>query len=180
MRPGKISRGEPAGGFEWLLPARRETAHVNGSEMANYLVISLLAPAGSRQPWPATSAPTPAKSAPKNSTLQLTPSERRRAEDAADEAGRPTLSDFARELLFRPAAAVVAAKRRNPEAKAIMQALDAAAFELNAIGNNLNQIARHLNATGELRDWSELREALAPFEKGEAQHIAAVTRVLDL
>ena len=53
-------------------------------------------------------------------------------------------------------------------------------LELNAIGNNLNQIARHLNTTGELRDWGELREALALFEKGEARHIAAVTRVLDL
>ena len=94
--------------------------------------------------------------------------------------GAPTLSAFARELLFRRAAAVVAATRRNPEAKAIMQALDAAAFELSAIGNNLNQIARHLNTTGELRDWGELREALATFEKGEARHIAAVTRVLDL
>ena len=56
----------------------------------------------------------------------------------------------------------------------------AAAFELSAIGNNLNQIARHLNTTGELRDWGELREALAMFQKGEAQHIAAASRVLDL
>ena len=90
------------------------------------------------------------------------------------------LSAYARELLLRRSAAVVAARRRNPEGKAIMDALNAAAFELNAIGNNLNQIARHLNTTGELRDWGELREALATFEKGEARHIAAVTRVLDL
>ncbi len=113
-------------------------------------------------------------------TLQLTPSERDELEAAAMGQGAPTLSAFARELLFRRAAAVVAATRRNPEAKAIMQALDAAAFELSAIGNNLNQIARHLNTTGELRDWGELREALATFEKGEARHIAAVGRVLDL
>jgi Mobilization protein NikA len=112
--------------------------------------------------------------------LQLTPTERRELEEAAEGQGAPTLSAFARELLFRRSAAVVAATRRNPEAKAIMQALDAAAYELAAIGNNLNQIARALNTTGELRDWGELREALALFEKGEAQHIRAVSRVLDL
>jgi Bacterial mobilisation protein (MobC) len=112
--------------------------------------------------------------------VMLTPSERRELEDAAKEQGAPKLSIFIRELLFRRAAAVVAATRRNPEAKAVMNALNAAAFELNAIGNNLNQIARHLNTTGELRDWGELRAALAMFEKGEAQHIAAASRVLDL
>jgi mobilization protein NikA len=109
--------------------------------------------------------------------FHLTPAERRELEEAAAGQG---VSAYARELLLRRSAAVVAARRRNPEGKAIMDALNAAAFELNAIGNNLNQIARHLNTTGELRDWGELREALATFEKGEARHIAAVTRVLDL
>ena len=61
-----------------------------------------------------------------------------------------------------------------------MDALNAAGRELQAIGNNLNQIARHLNTTGELRDWDELRQALALFEKSEAQHIAAIERVLAL
>jgi hypothetical protein len=113
--------------------------------------------------------------------FQLTPSERCQIEDAAKEAGS-TLSEWARDLLLARSAtaAMLRAQRRNPEAKAIMDALNAAGGELNAIGNNLNQIARHLNATGELRDWSELREALALFEKGEAQHIAAVERVLAL
>jgi Bacterial mobilisation protein (MobC) len=112
----------------------------------------------------------------------VTPSERAELEDAAKGQGAPTLSGYARELLFRRSAAVVAATRRNPEAKAIMDALTAAAYELSAIGNNLNQIARALNTTGELRDWQqdELREAIRLFEKGEAQHIAAVERVLDL
>jgi hypothetical protein len=80
----------------------------------------------------------------------------------------------------KPQGQDAAATRRNPEAKAIMRALEAAAFELNAIGNNLNQIARALNTTGELRDWHELRDALDLFEKGETRHIAAVSRVLDL
>ena len=91
--------------------------------------------------------------------FQLTPSERRQIEDAAKEAGS-TLSEWARDLLLARSAtaAMLRAQRRNPEAKAIMDALNAAGGELNAIGNNLNQIARHLNATGELRDWSELRK----------------------
>ena len=64
-----------------------------------------------------------------------------------------TISAYARELLFRRSAAVVAATRRNPEAKAL-------AAELRAVGNNLNQIARHLNTTGEMRGLGELREAI--------------------
>jgi hypothetical protein len=50
--------------------------------------------------------------------------------------------------------------------------------ELQAIGNNLNQIARHFNATGDLRDWSELREALALNRQWTERHIAALDRVL--
>src|SRR3954469_16198605 len=99
-------------------------------------------------------------------TLQLTPSERDELEAAAMGQGAPTISVYARELLFRRSAAVVAATRRNPEAKALMR-------ELSAIGNNLNQIARHLNTTGDLRDWGELREAMT-------MHKEAISRVLEL
>ena len=98
--------------------------------------------------------------------LQLTPQERGELETAAKDQGAPNLSSYARELLFRRSAAVVAATRRNPEAKALMR-------ELSAIGNNINQIARHLNTTGDLRDWGELREAMT-------LHKAAIGRVLDL
>ena len=112
--------------------------------------------------------------------VQLTPSERRELEDAAEGQGAPNLSTYTRELLFRRSAAVVAATRRNPEARAVMEALDGAAAELNAIGNNLNQIAKHLNTTGELRDWRELREALDLFRDGAERYIAAVERVLAL
>src|SRR5277367_4562819 len=76
--------------------------------------------------------------------LQLTPTERNALEAAAAGQGA-TLSAYARELLFRRAAAMVADTRRNPEAKAL-------ADELRAIGINLNQIARHANTTGELSD----------------------------
>ena len=99
--------------------------------------------------------------------VKLTPSERCELEAAAAGQGA-TLSVFARELLFRRAATVVAATRRNPEAAALMHAL-------NDCGNLLNQIARHLNTTGELRDTDPelLRFALD-------QHKAAVARVIDL
>jgi len=45
--------------------------------------------------------------------------------------------------------------------------------QMRSIGNNLNQIARHLNTIGDLRDWSELREALV-------LHKRAVGRVVEL
>ena len=44
---------------------------------------------------------------------------------------------------------VVAGTRRNPDAKAL-------ADELRAIGNNINQLARVANQTGELRRAGEL------------------------
>jgi hypothetical protein len=77
-------------------------------------------------------------------TVKLTPGEDAELEAAAAEVGAPTVSQFARELLFRRLLAVVAAgTRRNPEAKALLDAI-------NAVGNNLNQLMRHANSTGEL------------------------------
>jgi Bacterial mobilisation protein (MobC) len=111
--------------------------------------------------------------------VQLTPSEAGELQKAAERQGA-SISAYARELLFRRSAAVVAATRRNPEAVAIREALRTAAFEHNAIGNNLNQIARRLNTTGDLRDWQELREALALYKKAVERHIAAIERVLAL
>jgi len=98
--------------------------------------------------------------------VQLTPDERDELEKAAQGQGAPNLSTYARELLFRRSGAVVAATKRNPEAKAL-------AAELRAIGNNLNQLSRHLNSTGELRDYGELREVIS-------LHKQAMIRVLDL
>jgi Bacterial mobilisation protein (MobC) len=98
--------------------------------------------------------------------VQLTPDERAELEKAAEGQGAPNLSTYARELLFRRSAAVVAATKRNPEAKAL-------AAELRAIGINLNQISRHANSTGEIRDHPELREVLD-------LHKQAMIRVLDL
>jgi hypothetical protein len=114
--------------------------------------------------------------------LQLTPSERAEL-DAAATRERASLSDFTRELVFRRMAApgTVARTRRNPEAAGIMRALLAAAYEHNANGNNLNQIARHANTTGELADRGEaLDEALALQKKAAELHILALERVLAL
>ncbi len=97
----------------------------------------------------------------------VTPSERATLEAAAARQGA-TISAFAREQLFRRAAAVVAATRRNPEAAALMR-------ELSAIGNNLNQLVRHANSTGELgpERSAEVDETLLAIK-------AATVRVLDL
>jgi hypothetical protein len=112
--------------------------------------------------------------------VQLTPAERKKLQQAAEEKGAPNLSTYARNLLFRRSEAVVAATRRNPEAKALMDELARVGRQLNAIGNNLNQLARHLNTTGDLRDWGELREALAAYQRSSDMHKLAVSRVLGL
>jgi len=112
-------------------------------------------------------------------TLQLTPSQAAEIDAAAEQRGA-TWSDFMRELAFRRLGTpgIVSGVRRNPETARIVQAMHAAAVEHSANGNNLNQIARHLNTTGELRDWMELREAVALFKKAEELYIAALERVM--
>ncbi|HWZ93067.1 MAG TPA: plasmid mobilization relaxosome protein MobC [Polyangiaceae bacterium] len=112
--------------------------------------------------------------------VQLTPGEREELQDAAKQQGAPNLSSYAREMLFRRSAAVVAATRRNPEAAALMRDLQLATRQLNGAGNNLNQIARELNTTGDLRDWRELRDALRDYQHGIDMYKLAVGRVLDL
>ncbi len=97
--------------------------------------------------------------------IQLTPTERDELDAAAMRQGA-TVSAYTRECLFRRSAAIVAATRRNPEAAALMR-------ELSAIGNNLNQIARQLNTTGEMRDPDAFDALLDPLKR-------AMARVLDL
>ena len=98
--------------------------------------------------------------------IQLTPSERGALGAAAAMHGAPNLSTYARELLFRRSAVVVAATRRNPEAAALLR-------ELSAIGNNLNQLAHRANAAGYIRSEDDL---LAILEL----HKRAITRVIEL
>src|SRR3954454_2600763 len=107
----------------------------------------------------------------------VTPTERA-ALDAGAALHGATMSEYARDLLMSRAGAAYAAtsRRRNPEAKAIIDAMNAAGHELQAIGNNLDQIARPLNATGDLRDWAELRDALSLSRQWteRERHIAAL------
>lgn len=112
-------------------------------------------------------------------TLQLTPTQAA-ALDAAAAGQGATWSDFARELLFRRLGipGIVAGARRNPDKNELVAALRGAAFEHSASGNNLNQIARRLNMTGEVRDWVDLREAVALFKRAEDLYIAALEQVL--
>jgi hypothetical protein len=83
-------------------------------------------------------------------TVQLAPSERQQLETAAAREGK-ALSNYVRQLCLRRGGRtpVVAGTRRNPDAKAL-------ADELRAIGNNINQLARVANQTGELRRAGEL------------------------
>jgi Bacterial mobilisation protein (MobC) len=83
-------------------------------------------------------------------TVQLAPTERQRLEAAAAREGK-ALSDYVRQLCLRRGgrAPVVAGTQRNPDAKAL-------ADELRAIGNNINQLARVANQTGEIRREAEL------------------------
>jgi Bacterial mobilisation protein (MobC) len=83
--------------------------------------------------------------------VKCTPSERRRLDAAAVKRGM-SLSDYARRAVFRrpiePARA--AAAPHYPEAVALWE-------QVRALGVNMNQIAHHLNATGELDDVPALR-----------------------
>jgi hypothetical protein len=116
-------------------------------------------------------------------TLKLTPSQAEMLDAAAAQQG-VRWSDFARELLLRRLGtpAVVGGARRDPEAMAIIRALDGAAYESSAAGNNLNQLARHANTTGELGEarLAELDEAIELFCKAAEKHIAALDHVLGL
>ena len=113
--------------------------------------------------------------------VQLTPSERAELEEAAKGQGAPNLSAYARELLFRRTAAIVAATRRHPDdLAAIMRELLACGNALVNPGNNLNQIARHLNTTGDLRDYRELRDTMEAVREAADTIKRAAARVLDL
>ncbi len=97
--------------------------------------------------------------------IQLTPTERSELNAAAARQGaRP--SAYAREVIFRRSAAIVAATRRNPEAAGLLR-------ELSAIGNNLNQLAHRANTARQIKAETALLAALD-------LHRQAIARVLDL
>jgi DNA transposition AAA+ family ATPase len=99
--------------------------------------------------------------------FQLTPTERKQIEIAAETSGA-TLSEYARELCLRRSTvpAIMAGVRRNPEARALMR-------EISAIGNNLNQLARVANTAKAVPQLQTLQRTTDAIK-------AAMTRVLEL
>lgn len=97
--------------------------------------------------------------------IKLTPNERAGLEAAAAAQGAP-LSAYIRALCLKRSTSIVAAAGRNPEAKALL-------YELSAIGNNLNQLARRSHISGEPPAPDELEPALRALK-------AAIARVLAL
>ena len=100
--------------------------------------------------------------------VQLTPVERAQLEAAAAEVGAATLSAFVRVLLFRrlAEAELTAGTRRHPDAPGLM-------YQLSAIGNNLNQLARIANTTRRAPQEAELKATIGVLK-------AAMARVLSL
>jgi len=89
--------------------------------------------------------------------VRCTAAEKRRVVRDAEKAGAP-LSSYVRARLLDGAGEV----REDPSPRpARVQSRDRLVKELSAIGNNLNQIARVANATGEVRRAEQLDELLA-------------------
>jgi Bacterial mobilisation protein (MobC) len=99
--------------------------------------------------------------------VQMTPGERAEFETAACQAGVMSLSAYARLLLFHRLAEfeMLASPRRNPDARKLI-------YELCAIGNNLNQLAKIANTTKALTVAAELAEATALLRAAIARVIA--------
>ena len=115
-------------------------------------------------------------------SLKLMPSQAAELDAAAARAGA-TWSDYVRELLCRRLGmpATVAGARRDPETVAIVRALDRAAFESSALGNNTNQIARLGNTNGEFGPAlvKQIQDLVVLQRKAAELHIAALDLVLE-
>jgi mobilization protein NikA len=98
--------------------------------------------------------------------VQLTPSQRQELAASAAASGA-TLSDFAREQMFRKGGQPVttAGARRNPEAKALLD-------ELRRIGNNLNQLAHRANADQMIAEQRELHETITLLKAAMGRVVA--------
>jgi mobilization protein NikA len=96
--------------------------------------------------------------------IKLTPTEKRTFKAAADAKDVP-LSTYVRDYCLKRSRKHEA-PRRNPEFKALLH-------ELSAIGNNLNQLARHANTSHEMPSRMALAGALDKLKE-------AMGHVLDL
>lgn len=96
--------------------------------------------------------------------VKLTPTEKETLEAAAAPRGG-NVSDYVREICLVRRGGAPPEVRRNPEARRLME-------ELRAIGNNLNQIARHANVVGEIASPAELSATLRELQAAMARVIA--------
>ncbi|HTV29785.1 MAG TPA: plasmid mobilization relaxosome protein MobC [Xanthobacteraceae bacterium] len=96
--------------------------------------------------------------------VKLTPTEKQALEAAAAPRGG-NVSDYVREICLVRRGGAPPEVRRNPEARRLME-------ELRAIGNNLNQIARHANVIGEVGSRDELSTTLRELQRAMARVIA--------
>jgi hypothetical protein len=107
------------------------------------------------------------------------------SEAAEVDAGRVeqgiTRSDFLRELVFRRLAARPDGIGKA-DVVAIKRELESSQHANNAVGNLLNQLARHANTTGELGSerLAELDDAIALARRASELYIAALTNVISL
>ena len=93
--------------------------------------------------------------------IKLTPTERQEFETAANALGVP-LSAYMRDLCVkRSPTAAAPALRRSPQNKALLN-------ELSAIGNNVNQLAKHANTVDELPALPVLLAAMEAVKKAMA------------
>jgi Bacterial mobilisation protein (MobC) len=89
--------------------------------------------------------------------FQMTPTERRKLEEEAEARGM-LLAEFARlRLRLEGAANDNRSHRAAPETVALVG-------ELGRIGNNLNQLAYHANATGQLPEARLIADAIAELK----------------
>ena len=91
--------------------------------------------------------------------LQLTPSERAELERRAHTRGM-LLAEFVRACCFvTEAPEAHTSRRRTRDATAL-----ALVGELGRVGNNLNQLAKHANQTGQIAEEVALNEAIADLK----------------
>jgi hypothetical protein len=110
--------------------------------------------------------------------LKCTPSERAELDAAAMQQGA-TVSDLAREILFRRSAARPNVGTNTADA-VIKRELENSQHAHNAVGNLLNQLARHANTTGELgpERLAELDDAIALTKRATERYIVALMHVI--
>ena len=111
-------------------------------------------------------------------SMKLTQTEASELDAEAERCGA-TWSDYTRDLLLRRSAARPNVGTNTPDA-IIKRELENSQHANNAVGNLLNQLARHANTTGELglQRLSELDEAIALTKRATDLYIAAILHVM--